>query len=76
MTQVVATASPNLEEKMYKFYTCEGKKDFPQRKENSGTQTSVQLNGKRDNPDVENKENHAIGEVRLIEKPPDLSLIV
>ncbi|XP_070186983.1 RNA binding protein fox-1 homolog 2-like isoform X9 [Littorina saxatilis] len=62
MTHVVGSAPPNLEDKMYKMYNCEGKRDFPVMKECSGTQT-VQLNGKRSaSPDVENKENHTNGE--------------
>lgn len=66
MTHVVGSAPPNLEDKMYKMYNCEGKRDFPVMKECSGTQT-VQLNGKRSaSPDVENKENHTNGEVSSV----------
>ena len=65
ITHVVGNAPPNIEDKMYKIYNCEGKRDFPVKtKECSGTQTSIQLNGKRGvSPDVENKENHTNGEV-------------
>lgn len=63
MTQVVGNGPPNIEDKMYKIYNCDGKKDFPLRKECSGTQTVIQMNGKRGgSPDVENKENHTNGE--------------
>ncbi|KAK7507923.1 hypothetical protein BaRGS_00000888 [Batillaria attramentaria] len=66
MTQVVGNAPPNIEDKMYKIYNCDGKKDFPLRKECSGTQTVIQMNGKRGgSPDVENKENHTNGEFRI-----------
>ncbi|XP_076438597.1 RNA binding protein fox-1 homolog 2-like isoform X4 [Babylonia areolata] len=62
-TQVVGTPLPNLDEKMYKMYNCDGKRDFPV-KECSGTQTSsLQLNGRRGvSPDAENKENCSNGE--------------
>ncbi|XP_025101106.1 RNA binding protein fox-1 homolog 2-like isoform X6 [Pomacea canaliculata] len=57
MTQVVANAPPTLDGKIYKLYSCDGKKDFPLMKESAGTQTSIQLNGRILTPDVENKEN-------------------
>lgn len=64
MTQVVANAPPTLDGKIYKLYSCDGKKDFPLMKESAGTQTSIQLNGRILTPDVENKENQN-GEVSL-----------
>jgi hypothetical protein len=69
LTHVVGNAPPNHEDKLYKIYSCEGKRDFPViKKECSGTQTSVQLNGKRGiSPDVENKENQTSGEVSCIQ---------
>ncbi|XP_076459538.1 RNA binding protein fox-1 homolog 2-like isoform X4 [Babylonia areolata] len=64
MTQVVGHKPfIKIHDKVYKMYSCDGKRDFPLKKDSLvTTQTQIQMNGKRVASPDENKENRTNGE--------------